>query len=491
VSVTGRRNIADQIRHQIRLGIRDGAIGPSDKLPSSRELAARLSISRNTVTAAYDRLIAEGLLEPRSGVGVYVAPQPLVGPHAADPATTLAGPRPQSCWDELVTPVDLSANAPDLDLRAGFPSAAHFPYPVWRSMVSRQFRAAAVKPGAYGEPAGLDRLRAAIARHIAVSRGVRTSADEVFVTNGSQQAFDLVARTLLRPGDVVAVEDPGYPPVHMLFTSLGLRVVGVPVDPEGIVVSALPPDARLVYVTPSHQFPLGLTMSQERRSQLLAWAERADAMIIEDDYDTEFRYAGRPLDTLHSTDGARRVIYVGSFSKTMLPALRLGFLVSPPSLIPALRKAKLVADWGTSTPMQAALAQFIDEGHLARHIRRMRRIYEARHNLVVATLDQDFDALVERIPAYAGIHVAVLIPPGVAGSDTELARRARRAGLGLSPAISRFATTCPPRPGLMLGYGVIETSAIPEAMRRLRASFYDRPAPGSRDRAWSRPRVTR
>lgn len=473
MSLVGRRGIAEQIRRQIRAGIRDGHIEAADRLPSSRELAARLAVSRTTVSAVYDQLIAEGLLESRRGVGVYVASGGSSHRPAqrAEPARM---PQPQPCWDELVEPIDLSATRPELDLRAGLPSVADFPYPIWRSMTSRQLRAAAAKPGAYGEPAGTGELRAAVARHIAVSRGVHVTSDDVFITSGAQQAFDLVARTLLAPGDVVAVEDPGYPPPHMLFTSLRIRVVGVPVDADGIIVSAIPDEARLVYVTPSHQFPLGMTMSHARRVELLDWADRVDAVILEDDYDSEFRYAGRPLDTLHSIDNSWRVIYVGSLSKVLLPALRLGFMVAPPSLFPALRKAKLVTDWCTPTPTQAALAQFIDDGHLARHIRRMRRIYQDRHELLVARLDHDFAEWLERIPSYAGIHVSAYLRPGLPFTDAQIARRARQAGLGLSPAISKFAVaTVPHRQGIMLGYGAIETAKISAAMACLRDCFTD------------------
>jgi len=300
---------------------------------------------------------------------------------------------------------------------------------------------------------------------------VRARAGEVFVTNGFQQALDLIARVLLAPGDVVAVEDPGYPPPTMLFRSLRMRVVGIPVDAEGLVVSAIPDGTRLVYVTPSHQYPLGMAMSLARRRQLLAWAERHDAVIVEDDYDSEFRYAGRPLEPVQSIDESWRVLYVGSFSKTMLPTLRLGFLVAPPALIPALRKAKLVTDWHSATPMQEALAQFIDEGRFAAHIRRMRRLYEGRHERIRSILQDRFDDVLELVPSTAGLHVAALLRPGAGVTDRELVRSARRRGVELHLPVSALAVTQAPRQGLLVGYGAIATEDVDRALRRLRDCF--------------------
>jgi GntR family transcriptional regulator / MocR family aminotransferase len=477
VSLVGRTRLSEQIYRQIRDGIRGGVLRPDDVLPSSRELADRLNVSRNTVTAAYDRLGADGLIEARPGVGAYIR-------NAADAAETAtaeptdrpspaAAPQPLPIWDTLPPPRDLSATEHQFDFRGGIPSMRHFPYNTWRSLVSRQLRASATTSAAYSEPAGSSALRAAVARHIAVARGVHATAEDVFITSGIQQALDLIARVILAPGDIVAVEDPGYPPATMLFQSLRMDVVGVPVDEEGLVVSAIPNGTRLVYVTPSHQFPLGMSMTLGRRRQLLEWADRTGAVIVEDDYDSEFRLAGRPLETLQSVDKSWRVLYVGSFSKTMLPALRLGFVVAPPTLFPALRKAKFVTDWHTAIPMQDALAQFIDDGHFARHIRRMRRIYEDRHHLTVSILETDFRDVLELVPSAAGIHVAALFRQAVAVGDVEIMRRARQRGVGLDSPISRFATTLAPRHGLVFGYGAIPTERIREGLQRLHQCFLD------------------
>src|SRR6266545_7457567 len=266
------------------------------------------------------------------GAGTFVStaiPQQPSDRADSDSAAGLLQPR--AVWDTIPEPPNLAAVEPPFDFRPGMPDARMFPYETWRRLASRELRAAAVGTGAYGDPAGHAGLRAAIARHIGISRGVRADADNLIITNGIQQALDLIGRVLLDLGACVAVEDPGYPPPRALLASLGARVVPVPVDDDGLVVEALPDDARLVYCSPSHQFPLGMAMSLRRRMALLAWAARRGVAIVEDDYDSEFRFAGHPIEPLHSLDRDGRVIYVGSFSKSLLPSLRLGFLVAPPS----------------------------------------------------------------------------------------------------------------------------------------------------------------
>ena len=467
VSLTDRRRLSEQIYRQLRAGIRAGRLPATEALPSSRELADRLDVSRNTVVAAYERLAAEGLVRSRPGSGVFVT-EPAIAPATPYRTEPDSYPQPQPVWDTLGSSHYDATAAPEIDMRAGIPSREHFPYAAWRARISRQLRPSVLGTSAYGEPAGSPALREAIAAHIAVSRGVRAEPEEVFVTSGTQQAIDLAARVLLAPGDLVAVEDPCYRPPAMLFRSLHLRVAGVPVDDEGLVVDAIPAGVRLVYVTPSHQFPLGMSLSTRRRRQLLDWADRTGAVIVEDDYDTEFRYGGRPLEPLQSLDRSWRVLYVGSFSKTLLPTLRLGFLLAPPSLRPALRTAKLVTDWHTSGPMQAALAEFISSGAFARHIRRMRRTYEARHQLVVSIVDSEFADCLVRIPSAAGIHVTGLLRPEVGRTDDEIVRLALRRGVDVSLPVSALAVTGPPRHGLVIGYGAVPTDRIPEGLRRLR-----------------------
>jgi GntR family transcriptional regulator/MocR family aminotransferase len=356
------------------------------------------------------------------------------------------------------------------DFRTGIPDATLFPYQSWRRLLARQLRPATVGAGAYGDPAGHPGLRLAIARHVGLARGVQAGAEEVVVTNGTQQAVDLVARVLLAPGDRVAVESPGYGPPRRLMASLGAEVVGVPVDDQGLVVGAIPPRTRLVHVTPSHQFPLGMAMSLPRRLALLAWAERHDAAIVEDDYDSEFRYGGRPIEPLQTLDHSGRVIYVGSFSKTLLATLRLGFLVAPPSLVAAVRSAKFLADWHTPLPLQAALADFIDQGLFARHLRRMRAVYQQRHQQIVESLDDRFADHLKPVPSAAGLHVAATAPASTPEELQAVLGRASAAGVELLP-LSMFDVGPPSQPGIVLGYGAIPTADIEEGLGRLRRCF--------------------
>jgi GntR family transcriptional regulator/MocR family aminotransferase len=466
VAFQGRANLARQIYQQVQAAVLEGRLRPGDLLPPSRELAVRLDVSRTTVSAAYERLAVEGFVTTRTGAGTYVSSLSLPAPaepHAGSPAphSPLRG---RDLWDEIPVPPPLT-DEPPFDFRVGVTDTRLFPYSTWRRLVARQLRQSAVGTGMPTEPAGHPALRAAIARHAGIARNVRTAAEDVLVTSGSQQAIDLVGRVLLEPGACVAVEEPGYTTPRLLFTSLGARVVGVPVDEEGLVVDALPAAARLVYVTPSHQMPTGVAMSLRRRMALLSWAASHDAAVVEDDYDTEFRYAGRSLEPLHSLDRAGRVLYVGSFSKVLLPTLRLGFLVAPPSLRHPLQAAKFVADWHTSLPIQTALAEFIDEGGLAAHIRRMRAVYRARHDLIVAALSGPLAPWLELIPSTVGLHVGAYLRDRAAEKVPDLLDHARQAGVGIF-GFDQVATGAT-RPGLAFGYGGIPADHIPEGIRRL------------------------
>ena len=280
---------------------------------------------------AYDRLTGEGFLTSHVGAGTFVSDD--VAMSRTDGGAPEGALRPRPVWSTVHMPFTPAAGT-RFDLRCGLPDFSRFPYESWRRLTASELRLGGVGRAKYGEPAGHPALRAAIARHIGVSRAVRATADDIIVTNGFQQAMDVIARVLLAPGDRVAVEDPGYPPPRGLLETMGMDVVAVPVDDEGIVVDAIPAGVRAVLVTPSHHFPLGHTMSLRRRLALLRWAEREDAAIVEDDYDSEFRFGGRPIEPLQRLDGSGRVLYTGSFSKTMLPSLRLGFIVTPASLRP-------------------------------------------------------------------------------------------------------------------------------------------------------------
>jgi GntR family transcriptional regulator/MocR family aminotransferase len=469
ISLIGRKDLSGEIYRQLRRAILDRRLRPGDLLPPSRELAGGLRVSRTTVTVAYDRLAGEGFVTSRVGAGTFVSEHVARAPAEANGRRAEGALRPRPLWESIPLSAPF-ARVAEFDFRTGLPDGSLFPHKRWRRLMARELRSEAVGSGVYGHPAGHRSLREAIARHISIARGVEASADDVTITCGSQQALDVVARVLLGPGDRVAVEDPGYPPPRRLFESLGARIAGVPVDSHGLVVEALPRHTRLVYVTPSHQYPLGVSMSLPRRLALLAWAERHNAAIIEDDYDSEFRFGERPIEPLQTLDTAGRVVYVGSFSKTLLPTLRLGFLVTPPSLRAAVHKAKYVTDWHTSMLVQAALARFIDDGGFARHIRKMGSVYRLRHAMVMHGLTHELADYLEVIPSAAGLHVTALARTASADRIATVIRRASEAGVEVQE-LSRFAVNPPGRPGLVMGYGAIPTARVEEGLRRLRSCF--------------------
>ena len=462
IHLEGRDDLARQIHRQLRAAIVSGRLSRGDRLPPTRELARRLDVSRNTVSLAYEWLVAEGLLAGRKGAGSFVESEPVSHPQRKSGGAAI---RVREVWESIDAPEPRAA-APRCDFGVGTPDASLFPFDTWRRLLARQLRASKL-PAVYGDAAGHPKLRAAIARSIAVSRGVSADADDVIVTNGAQQAFDLIARVLLEPEMCVVVEEPGYPPPRLLFESYGARVTPVRVDGQGLDVAKLPDDARLVYVTPSHQFPLGMPMSHARRAALLAWAERRNAVVIEDDYDSEFRFGGRPLETLQAIDRGGRVIYAGSFSKSLLPSLRLGFLIAPPSLRRALRAASYVAGWYCQWPAQAALASLIEKGLLARHVRKVRREYAARHDRILGVLTSNFDEWLEPVPSVTGMHLAARLRSRSVRFEAEIAERAREAEVGFD-RLSLYCASPPRQAGLVLGYGAIATADIDEGLRRLR-----------------------
>jgi GntR family transcriptional regulator / MocR family aminotransferase len=465
VNLIGRKNLSDEIYRQIRQAIADGRLRHGDCLPASRDMARSLDVSRTTVTVAYDRLAGEGFVITRIGAGTYVSKGIAPGSKERRRARAEGAIQPQAVWNSIRLS-DAFARPAQFDFRTGLPDASLFPHREWRRVVARELRSDAVSAGAYGDPAGHPDLREAIARHIGVSRGVRASADNITITAGGQQAIDIIARTVLEPGACVAVEDPGYLPPRFLFKSLGARTIATPVDDEGIVVSALPRQARLVYVTPSHQYPLGVTMSLPRRLALLDWAARNDAAILEDDYDSEFRFSGRPIEPLQTLDKSGRVIYVGSFSKTLSPTLRLGFVVTPSCCTPAARKAKYVTDWHSSTLIQGALARLIDGGGFARHIRKVNRIYAERRELIMNILTHEFSDHLTTLPSVAGLHVAALARSASVSKISAVVARASDLGVEVQE-LSNFTVDAAPRAGLVIGYGAIPTASIQVGLRRL------------------------
>lgn len=468
VSLVGRKDLGGEIFRQIRRAVLDGRLRPGDALPPGRELARTLAVSRATVTVAYERLAAEGFVTSRQGSGTFVSESVTLAEPEKTGRRSAGALRPRPIWEATHPPPTFETVR--FDFRTGLYDDSLFPHTSWRRSVIWGLHSGETTAGVYGHPAGHRDLRAAIARHVGISRGIRTSADDIVITSGTQQALDVVARVLLGPGDRIAVEDPGYGPAIQLFKSLGIRVVGRAVDRQGLIVDALPRGIRAAYVTPSHQFPSSVTMTLRRRQALLAWADQNNAAIIEDDYDSEFHFGGRPVEPLQTLDAKGRVIYVGSFSKTMLPTLRLGFLVTPPSLREALHKAKFLTDWHSSTLAQAALARFIDEGAFARHIRRVSAIYRERHRLLADAITRDFAGHLELIPSTTGLHLTALARSLSADQIAEIARRAAGCGVAVQD-LSPYAVSAGPRAGIMLGYGAIPTADIEEGLRLLRACF--------------------
>ncbi|OCK62050.1 GntR family transcriptional regulator [Bradyrhizobium sp. LMTR 3] len=473
VSLVGRSDLSGEIYRQIRQAILDGRLRPGERLSPTRELAAALTVARSTVTIAYESLLAEGFATSHPGAGTFVSHHlEAKRPASNTRRSTVRAIRVREVWETIAPPIGFD-HAARFDFRTGLPDASLFPHRAWRRVVAHALRSREMAAGVYENPAGTSDLRAAIARHIGISRSVSASPDDVIVTNGTQQAVDIVARVLLGPGDVVAMEDPGYRPLKELLKALGARVIGVPVDREGLAVEALPAEARVVYVTPSHQFPLGVAMSLSRRRALLAWAERNNAVVVEDDYDSEFRFGGRPLEPLQTIDSTGRVVYVGTFSKTLLPALRLAFMVVPPSLREAAHKAKFVTDWHTATIAQSALAQFIDEGTFARHIRRVSRIYSERHEMLTAGIKRDFGDCLDLVPSSTGLHITACARGASVDHIDAIVSRAFDLGVAVG-TMSRWQVDRKPPTGIVLGYGPIATARIAEGLRRLRRCFDER-----------------
>ena len=450
---------------QLRAAILDGRLRTGHPLPSTRTLATSLGLSRNTIVAAYDRLLSEGYIVSRQGAGYVVAH---AGPTQASPSRSSAGEekRLQPQWRGAMFPAPMNALPPArYDLRVGLPDASRFPFEAWRKLSARALRALSRAPSFYGAVMGREALREAIAGHVSFTRAVTCSAADIMVTAGAQQAFDLLARILVTPGrTVVAVEDPGYPPLRQAFETAGAQVVPVPVDNEGLVVEQIPHHARVIYVTPSHQFPSGMAMSPARRVALLEFARRHEAVIIEDDYDGEFRNGGRPLDALQTLDRDGSVFYVGTFSKSLFPSLRLGYLVAPAWAMPALACVRQLGDRHNDVLAQDTLALFINEGHLARHVRKMRRIYAERREALLEALAQRAGEALHPLASDAGLHIAVQLRWPVPAS--QLVKDAQALDMRIE-ALGDYAIGNTKPNGLVFGLGGMPATRMDEAVRVL------------------------
>ena len=471
-----RTPLQTQIYGSIRRAILEGVVVPGSRLPSSRGLATDLGVSRTTTVLAFDQLAAEGYLTTRKGSGTFVTrelPDDRLRAPTIRRDSSVRHPMLSRRGSALAAtpPTALKIDGPPRAFRLGTPALDRFPIDVWTRLASRRLKSMTLARLDYGQPAGLLALREAIAEHVRRARGTACVADQVIVVAGAQHGLELIARVLLDPGDVAWMEEPGYTGAHAALIGAGARIRHIRVDAQGLNVEAArrTDRARLVYVTPSHQFPLGVLMTLPRRLALLAWARAANAWIIEDDYDSEFRYGTRPIPCLHGLDVDGRVIYVGSFSKTLFPALRLGFLIVPLDLRDAVVGARRAGDIHTGLLDQAVLADFIAEGHFERHLRRMRREYHERLEALVRGAARHCRGALELRQVPSGLH-AVADLAGV--DDARLCQEARARGVEVMPLSAYcFDRRGPATQGLVLGFGAIRPEFFDDGMRKLAAAI--------------------
>ena len=471
-----------QVYGELRGAILGGRLKPGARLPSSRALADELGVSRNTVLSAFEQLAGEGYIETRRGSGSYVPsvlPEELLSFRGGVLRPKAKTPKPVSSKRGLA--LAESAYVRDLGpggaFSVGLPDCREFPFALWARILGKGWRHPSPALFSGSEPGGHMPLRAAIADYVRGVRGMRLLAEQVIVVAGIRPAVELAARVLLDPGDGAWVEEPGFPGIRAALIAADVVPLSVPVDAEGIAIpgpAATPAGrpVRLACVTPSHQYPLGAVMSLARRLDLLAWAAAAGAWIIEDDYDSEFRYAGRPLAALQSLDEQGRVIYAGNFSKVMFQSLRLGYLVVPEHLVETFVKVRGGIEDLPSSVVQPAVAEFIASGHFAAHIRRMRKRYAARQAMLLAAAERYLGGLLELAPDPTGLHLVAYLTPELARrmSDLTAVERARAANVRALP-LSRYYAGPKRRQGLLLGYAAAADSEVRPAVQRLAAAL--------------------
>jgi GntR family transcriptional regulator/MocR family aminotransferase len=453
-----------QLYGGLRQAILSGTFAAGQRLPSTRDLAEQLGISRTVAVLAYDQLLAEGFVTGRTGSGTYVA-DGLTALRSGN--TTMAASLKLSRFGTFATSVTIPTHrSPALryDFAYGRSDVDCFPFEVWRRLLLRRAREASIRELDYGAPGGSDALREAVCAHLRRSRAVVCEPSQVLIVSGSQQALDLIVRVLIERGDRVAIEDPGYQGTREVLRAAGARLHAVSVDRDGIDPAKLPASARMAFVTPSHQFPTGAILSLARRQALLDWARRKNAVIVEDDYDGEFRYEGQRLESLQGMDSEGRVIYVGTFSRTIFSALRIGYLIVPQTLQRAFNAAKYLCDRHTATLEQEALAAFIDAGHYERHLRRVRRRTTAARNVLLAAIAKHLGDRVDVTGEGGGAHV-VLWPRSRISEEGAIAAAAAR-GVGIYGSAQYFLEP-PSRVGLVLGYSRMRETDIREGIRRL------------------------
>jgi GntR family transcriptional regulator/MocR family aminotransferase len=468
-----------QIYETIRRSILSGGLPLGRQLPASRLLAKQLGVSRMTVVNAYEQLLAEGYLEGKIGAGTFVSahlPEEFLQTSSfkrselhekALPRKIVLSPYGKRVAPNTKTILQHHGATALVPFQHGVAALNEFPFGVWAKIAQRIQKSPTSAVLSYGDAVGFQPLREAVAAHLGAARGVRCTPEQIIITNGTQQALDLISRIFLSESEEVCLEDPGYVGARDTFAATGARIVPVPIDDEGFDLQTARQrsrKARLIYVTPSHQFPLGVTMSLARRLSLLEWAQEREAFVIEDDYNSEYRYAGRPLASLQGLDRDGRVIYVGTFSKTVFPALRLGYLVVPSDLLEVFAAARALNDLHSPVIEQAVLAEFISERHFARHIRRMRGLYEQRQECLVEEARKNLNGMLEVARATAGMHLIGWLPEGV--NDREVSRQAAETGLNLAP-VSAYCLDEKLRGGLLLGYTAYDEKQIKQGMKKL------------------------
>ena len=472
-----------QLYEELRRLILSGRLVPGQRLPSTRRLAKSLLISRATVTQSYDQLLSEGYLQTIIGSGTYVCdhlPDDLLA--AAVPEVTAAQlPAAQlvqlSAYGANLLTTDYSTQTGDnssnqktlISFQYGAPALDQIPLKQWRQLLSRHCRTANREMFDYtNDSQGYQPLREAIARYLVQSRAVQCETDQVLIVSGSQQALDLITRVFIEQDDEVAIENPGYLDARRIFLANGAKLLPIPVDKSGIVVERLSDynaaKIKLIYVTPSHQFPTGAVLSLARRLELLAWATQVGAMIIEDDYDSEFRYEGRPIPALQGLDRGNSVIYVGTFSKVLFPALRIGYLVVPKTLVPVLTHAKRLTDRQSALLEQQVLTDFINEGYLERHLRRMRNLYDRRRQTLMDALVRHLGQRVTILGENAGIHLMVRLHTHL--SDKEIVAKAAQQGVELVNA-QRYYMEGTGKCEFVIGYSDLTEEKITEGIYKL------------------------
>lgn len=479
ILIKGDGTLQNRLYHSIRTEILEGRLPPGSRLPSSRSLSQESQVSRNTVLAVLDQLAVEGYTVGKVGSGTYVSdtlPDNLMSVPARSSSQTTLKPSVLSQGKRATTltsfwrKIKPSGDSPR-PFALGMSALDEFPVSVWGRLLGRCWRDSHDEIVNRTWPTGHPSLRKAIAAYTQASRGLQCTEDQVLIVNGTQQAISLAAQVLLDPGDPVWMEDPGYDCARVIFTAAGAKIHPMDVDSEGLDVQAgvsSCPYARLAFVTPSHQFPLGITMTLPRRLALLDWARKNDAWIFEDDYDHEFRYSGRPIQALQGLDRHHRVIYTGTFSKMMFPGLRLGYMVLPPSLVESFLSAKYFSDAQSSALEQMTMAAFIEGGYYAGHVRRVRRLCSERQSVFVESMTKYLSGKLEVRRLEAGLHLIGWLQKGA--NDRELAQLCDEAGISVHP-LSRYSIRPLARTGLVMGYAAYNAAAIRAGARKLAKIF--------------------